>query len=98
MQLPIQKCSFNLDIAKDVAAIVKKAAPGQEMRLGMTYAKGNQVVAEGVISWNRDGRDTESPFMSFLLLDEDGLIIRERRYHGIDNYPGADEMIERLGL
>jgi len=98
MQLPIQKCSFNLDIAKDVAAIVKKVVPGQEMRLGMTYAKGNQVVAEGVVSWNRDGHDTESPFMSFLLLDEDGLIIRERRYLAMDNWPGADRMMERLGL
>jgi hypothetical protein len=98
MQLPMQKCSYNLGISEDVAAIVEKAAPDQKMRLGMTYAKGNQVVAEGVISWNRDGSATETAFISFLVIDEDGLIIRERRYHGMDNWPGEDRVRARLGL
>jgi hypothetical protein len=98
MQLPMQKCSYNLDIAKDVAAVVKEAAPDKKTRLGMTYAKGNQVVAEGVVSWSRDGSATETPFITFLLLDEDGSIIRERRYHAMESWPGADGMMQRLGL
>lgn len=98
MQLPFQKCCYNLDISKEVEVIVKEAAPDREMRLGLTYAKGNQVVAEGIISWNEDGIDKESPFISFLLLDEDGLVIRDRRYPTMDNWPGADRVIARLGL
>lgn len=56
------------------------------------------MVAEGIISWNEDGIDKESPFISFLLLDEDGLVIRDRRYPTMDNWPGADRVIARLGL
>lgn len=98
MQLPLQKCSYNLDISKDIEAIVKEAAPDRKTRLGLTYAKGNQVVAEGVVSWLKDGIATETPFISFLMLDKDGLIIRERRYPAMDNWPGADKVMKRLGL
>jgi len=98
MQLPLQKCSYNLDISKEIEAIIKKDAPDREVRLALTYAKGNQVVAEGVISWTQEGDRRESPFISFLLLDKDGLIIRDRRYLSLDNWPGADDVIARLDL
>ena len=58
MQLPIQKCSYNMPIAKEVEAIVKEVAPDRKMRLALTYAKGNQVVAEEALSTeNRDLHD-----------------------------------------
>ena len=98
MQWPVQKCSCNLNIAKEVEAIVKEAAPDRKMRLGLTYAKGNQVAAEGVVSWTENGVARETPFISFLLLDQDGLIIRDRRYLTLSNWPGADQMAARLGL
>ena len=98
MQWPVQKCSCNLNIAKEVEAIVKEAAPDRKMRLGLTYAKGNQVAAEGVVSWTENGVARETPFISFLLLDQDGLIIRDRRYITLANWPGADKMAARLGL
>ena len=98
MQWPVQKCSCNLNIAKEVEAIVKEAAPDRKMRLGLTYAKGNQVAAEGVVSWTENGVARETPFISFLLLDQDGLIIRDRRYLTLSNWPGADKMAARLGL
>ena len=98
MQLPPQKCSYNLNIAKEIEIIVKEEAPDRNMRLGMSYAKGNQVVVEGIISWTEKGVFRETPFMSFLLLDKDGLIIRDRRHLTLQNWPGADKMIERLGL
>ena len=98
MQWPVQKCSCNLNIAKEVETIVKEAAPDRKMRLGLTYAKGNQVAAEGVVSWTENGVARETPFMSFLLLDQDGLIIRDRRYLTLSNWPGADQMAARLGL
>ena len=98
MQWPVQKCSCNLNIAKEVEAIVKEAAPDRKMRLGLTYAKGNQVAAEGVVSWTENGVARETPFISFLLLDQDGLIIRDRRYLTLSNCPGADKMAARLGL
>ena len=97
-QLPIQKCSYNLKVAGEVAAIIKEAAPDGEMRLGLTYAKGNQVAAEGVVAWSEGGVAKESPFISFLLLDEDGLVIRERRYLSLDNWPGAEKLKARLGF
>lgn len=98
MQLPQQACSCNLATAMDLDAIAKEAAPDRTVRLGMTYAKGNQVVAEGVVAWEKDGVANESAFISFLLLDEDGLIIRERRYPTMDHLPGADKLAARLGL
>ena len=98
MQLPLQKCSYNLDVSKDVEAIVKEAAPDRKTRLGMTFAKGNRVAAEGIVSWTQGGIVTEAPFISFLLIDEEGLVIRERRYLTLDNWPGASEVTGRLGL
>lgn len=98
MQWPHQKCSFNFEIAKEIVDIEKEAAPGRKMELLMTYAKGNQVIAEGVLSWTEDGIQRDAPFISFLLLDKDGLIIRERRYHTLSNWPGAEEVARRLGL
>ena len=98
VQLPLQKCAYNLDVSKEVQAIVKEAAPDRTMRLALTYAKGNQVVAEGIVSWSEDGVPKETPFVSFLLLDKDGLIIRDRRYLTMSNWPGADKVAARLGL
>jgi len=98
MQLPIQKCSYNMPIAKELETIVKEVAPDRKMRLALTYAKGNQVVAEGIVSWTEDSVAKESPFISFLLLDKDGLVIRDRRYFTMDNWPGAEKLIARLGL
>lgn len=98
MQLPLQKYSYNLDISREVEAIVKEVAPDREMRLGMTFAKGNQVAAEGIVSWSEDGIAKEAPFISFLLLDRDGLVIRDRRYLTMDNWPGAAKVTARLGL
>ena len=98
MQWPHQKCSFNFEIAKEIVDIEKEAAPGRKMELLMTYAKGNQVIAEGVLSWTEDGIQRDAPFISFLLSDKDGLIIRERRYHTLSNWPGAEEVARRLGL
>lgn len=98
MQLPLQKCSCNLGISEEVRAIAREAAPDRKMRLALTYAKGNQVVAEGVVSWTEDGVAREAPFVSFLLLDEDGLVIRDRRYLTMDCWPGATRVATRLGL
>jgi hypothetical protein len=97
LQLPLQKWSCNLDVANEIEAGVLNDTPDRTMRPGLTYAKGNQVVVEGVVSWTQNGSQSESPFISFLLLDEDGLIIRERRYLSLDNWPGAGRMRERLG-
>ena len=93
MQWPLQKCSFNLDVAREVAA----ESAGQ-YRLGLTYAKGSEVVVEGVVCWNEDGSEKESPFMSLLTLDEDGLVIRDRRYFTLGNWPGKAKVAGRLGL
>ena len=98
MQLPIQKCSYNMPIAKEVEAIVKEMAPDRKMRLALTYVKGNQVVAEGIVSWTENGVAREAPFISFLLLDKDGLVIRDRRYLTLDNWPGAVETAKRLDI
>jgi hypothetical protein len=98
MQWPVQKCSCNLSVAKEVEVLAKEAVADRTMRLGLTYAKGNQVAAEGVVSWSENGVARESPFISFLLLDRDGLVIRERRYVTMDNCPGAAQMMDRLGL
>ena len=98
MQLPLQKCSCNMAIAKEVEAVIMEAAPDRTMRLALTYARGNQVAAEGVVSWTENGVAKESPFISFLLLDKDGLVIRERRYLTLSNWPGADRVVARLGL
>jgi len=98
MQLPVQKCSYNLDIAEDIDTIIREAVPDRRMRLALTYAKENQVAAEGVVSWTENGAARESPFISFLLLDGNGKVIRERRYITLGNWPGADKIVARLGL
>jgi len=98
MQSPNLKCAYNLDVLKEVEAITRKAAPDKKTHLGMIYAKGNQVVVEGYVSWTDRGVLRESPFISFLLLDADGLVIRERRYLTRFNWPGIDGVMERLGI
>ena len=98
MQCPLQKRSYNLDTSREVEAIVREAAPDRKMRLALTYARGNQVVAEGILSWTEGGVPREAPFVSFLMLDADGLVIRDRRYLTMDNRPGAAGVAARLGL
>ena len=95
-QLPVQKWSGNLDVTVEIEAVVRKAAPDRKVRLGMTYAKGNQVATEGVVSWTEDGHAREAPFISFLLLDDENRVIRERRYITLNNWPGAAELSARL--
>ena len=97
LQFPLQKCSCNLHVATDIEALVG-ASSDRSLRLGLTYAKGSHVIAEGVVCWKRGGVATETPFITFLLLDEDGLIIRERRYLVMDDWPGGERMKARLGL
>jgi hypothetical protein len=98
MQLPPQKCSYNLDVAKEIEKIIKEEAADRKMRIAMSYAKGNQVVVESILSWTEKGVYKESPFISFLLLDKDGLIIRDRRHITLQNWPAAKKVKERLGL
>lgn len=98
LQLPLLKCSCNLSVAAEIERLSKEAAPDRKIRIGMTFAKGDQVAAECIASWNEDGVEKESPFISFLLVDEDGMIIRERSYMNMAHWPGADKVIERLGL
>lgn len=98
MQLPPQRCSFNLKIAKEIDEIIKKETPDRNMRIAMSYAKGNQVVVEAIISWTEKGVLKETPFLSFLLLDKNGLIIRDRRHIIMQNWPAAKNIKERLGI
>ncbi|TLN18286.1 hypothetical protein FDZ71_05835 [bacterium] len=98
MQLPVQKCSYNLDLSQEIERIIKEALPDRKMRIVMTYAKGNQVAAEGIVTWTTNGVARESPFISFLLLDAEGKVIRERRYITLGNWPGANTMAARLGI
>lgn len=98
LQLPLQKCSCNLAVATDLAAILREAAPDSKIRLALTYAKGNQVAAEGVMEWTEDGAAQEAAFISFLLLDDDGLVIRERLYRAMGNWPAVDKLAARLGI
>lgn len=95
LQLPVQKCSCNFAIAEDIEHATRQL--GCKMRLGMTYAKGNQVVAEGVVSWNANGKSEAVPFISFFLLDQDGLIIRERRYLTLEYWPVASAISGAFG-
>ena len=98
MQLPPQKCSYNLKITKEIEEIIKREAPDRNMHLAMSYAKGNQVVVEAILSWTDQGTLRETPFISFLLLDKDGLIVRERRHITMQNWPAAKKIKERLGI
>lgn len=92
VQLPLQKVSYNLEISQKIEESIKKAAPDRQMREVITYAKGNQVVAEGIMSWTEGGVYKESPYLSCLLFDKDGLIIRERTYINLVHWPGASEI------
>ena len=94
----MQKCSSNLLVTGEVDAAAGEVIADRVMRTGLTYARGNQVVLKGVVSWSDGDVAMESPFISFLILDEDGLVIRDRRYLTLDNWPGAVEMHLRLGL
>lgn len=98
LQLPIQKCSCNLENARQVEATIRQAAPDRKMRVALTYAKGNQVAAEGVMTWTENGISREAPFLSIILLDGQGKIIRERRYISLSNWPGADKLASTLGI
>lgn len=89
VQLPQQNISYNSQKAEQIEARVKQAAPDRDMRLVDAHAKGNQVIAEGIVSWTEDGVYKESPFLTFLLFDKDGLIIRDRRYINTDHWPGG---------
>jgi len=94
VQLPVQKISYNGENSAQIEASIKQAAPDRQMQVSQSYAKGNQVIAECVIAWTEDGTHRETPFISFLMLDEDGLIIRDRRYLALAHWPGADQMPE----
>lgn len=93
-QLPLQKLSYNIEIAKELESNIKKSTPDRKIRAINTYAKGNQVVAEGIMSWTENGIYKESPFISLLLFDKDGLIIRERSYFNLAHWPGVEEFIK----
>jgi hypothetical protein len=98
LQLPVQKASCNLAVAREIERVAGEAVPDRSARLGLTHAKGNQVMAEGIVAWIEKGVPRESPLVSFLLLDNSGKVIRERRYITMSNWPGADELMSRLGL
>lgn len=89
VQLPQQNISYNSQKSQQIEARVKQTAPDREMRLVDTHAKGNQVIAEGIVSWTEDGVYKENPFLTFLLFDKDGLVIRDRRYINTDHWPGG---------
>jgi hypothetical protein len=98
VQLPLQKISFNLETAKELETKIQKAVPDHKMRAVSTYAKGNQTVAECIMSWTENGIYKESPFISLLLFDKDGLVIRERSYFNLAHWPGAIEIAKVAGL
>jgi hypothetical protein len=90
VQLPLQKVSYSGSVAEDLETKIKEAAPDREIRVVFTYAKGNQVIAECIISWTEAGIYKETPLMAFLLFDREGLIIRDRRYITLDHLPGSE--------
>jgi hypothetical protein len=90
VQLPLQKISYNWERSKKIEKGIKEFVPDRSMQVILTYAKGNQVVAECIMSWTDEGIYRETPFIAFLLLDKDGLIIRDRRYIILDYWPGSD--------
>jgi hypothetical protein len=98
VQLPLQNVSFSGKIAQQIEQKIKEKSPDRNMRLVFTYARGNQVVVEGIISWSEEGAYQETPFISFLLFDKDGLIIRDRSYVNLEHFPGADEIVKILRL
>jgi hypothetical protein len=98
VQLPLQKISYNREISKTVDTNILKAFPDRKIRPVVTYAKGNQVIAECIMAWTERGIYKESPFISLLLFDKDGLVIRERRYINLAHWPGSIEITKITGL
>jgi hypothetical protein len=92
VQLPLQKVSYSGEKSAEIEAAIKQAVPDRRLQVILDYAKGNQVVAECIISWTENGVYKETPFISFLMLDEDGLIIRDRTYPFMAHWPGASQM------
>jgi len=92
IQLPLQKVSYSAEKSTQIETAIKQTVPDRRLRTMLVYAKGNQVIAECVISWTDNGIYKETPFISFLILDGDGLIIRDRRYLVMTHWPGADQM------
>jgi hypothetical protein len=92
VQLPLQKISYGAAKSEEIERAIMQAVPDRQIQLVRIYAKGNQIVVECVISWTEDGVYRETPFIAFLLLDQNGLIIRDRRYLSLDHWPGAEYM------
>jgi hypothetical protein len=97
-QWPCQHISFKLATAQKVDSIIKEMAPDRKMWPVHIYAYGNQVVAECIISWTEKGIYKETPFISFLLFDENGLIIRDRSHINLDHFPGAVKIVNELDI
>ena len=98
VQLPFQKASYSGEISKEIETNIRERAPDRDLRIIDTYPKGNQVVAECALSWTEAGIWKETSFISFLLFDKEGLIIRDRRYINLDHWPGAAEVSKILGI
>lgn len=92
-QLPIQKVSYSRSTAERIEQEIKQSVPDREMKVLLTSATGNHVIAECLMTWSDQGVHREIPFIAFLLFDDDGLIIRERRYFDADYWPGSDKLI-----
>lgn len=91
MQLPMQKISYNLDYWKKIEKEVKEKTPSRKITQLMSYAKGNQVSIECLMSWtDEDGVYREIPYITWLLFDKDGKIIRERRYFDVEYWPSNE--------
>ena len=97
-QLPLQHISYKLNTAKQIESRIKEVSPDRKIRTVNTYAIGNQVGAECIISWTESGIYKETPFISFLLFDHEGLIIRDRSYITLDHWPGAAHVAKELGI
>jgi hypothetical protein len=97
-QLPLQKVSYNLEVSSEIEVSVREQFPDRRLRTVFTYAKGNQVVAECIMSWTEDNVYKEAPFISFLLFDKEGYIIRDRSYITLEHWPGASSIAQKLRL
>jgi len=97
-QLPLQKVSYKLATSNEVEKIILKEAPDRKIRIIHAYAKGNQVIVECIISWTEADVYKETPFLSFLMLDSDGLIIRDRSYITLDHWPAAMQIAGKLDI
>ena len=89
MQFPLQKSSFKIKTYKEIEGKIRAAVPDRKIEIVNTYAKGNQVAVECIMSWTEGGEYFESPFFSILLLDAAGRIIRDRRYLTLNHWPFA---------